>query len=125
MSELQKSLNEVTAWKQGSYAPVRIDPKLPVELIEEYQAQESFLVRPSLRGNAICQAVEPEIANWIAKRLNKCKALETENAKLKQELEAKDKRWQELREFIDEEFEDQRAWWITNKMQEIEGGEND
>jgi len=39
---------------------------------------ESFLVRPGPKENAICQCTSPEIAKWIADRLNLAAKFERE-----------------------------------------------
>ena len=87
MSEEEKSLNSVNTWSQGRYAPAH-SRKLPKELTDQYEKDERFLVRPSARGNAICRAVDPKVAKWIAQRLNLCNNLESENARLKAENES-------------------------------------
>ena len=38
--------------------------------------REKLLVRPSPKGNAICQCTNPEHARWIASRLNLASTLE-------------------------------------------------
>ena len=58
-------------------------------------------------------------------------ALETENAKLKQENEAKEKRWQELLEYVEKMPKsdlpdyDMAFDEVYEKMQELEGNENE
>lgn len=43
---------------------------------DERQREEELLVRPDPMGNAICKAVDPDAAKWIADRLNLAAQLE-------------------------------------------------
>lgn len=45
---------------------------------EKYRTmqEEMHLVRPSTFGNAICRAVDPDMAKWISERLNTAARLE-------------------------------------------------
>ena len=70
--------NNHAAWRQGLYAPEIKVGMLTGEDLKMAQSQEAYLVRPSLRGNAICRTFNPEDAAWIAKRLNTAAKLERE-----------------------------------------------
>lgn len=43
---------------------------------ETYRRQERHLVRPAPTDNAICYCPDPEMAKWIAQRLNLASLLE-------------------------------------------------
>lgn len=62
--------NRIITWRQGVF----IDGPKYAHQSREWKAganiAESFLVRPSPTGNAICKATDPETAAWIAERLN-------------------------------------------------------
>ena len=68
-------MNEIQTWRTGEFID---SPKYPKskEWKDEQRSREQFLVRPSAKGNAICQATDPEYAEWIAERLNLASKLE-------------------------------------------------
>lgn len=61
---------KIDTWAQGIFIQNIKYRSLSQEEISQHQFEESFLVRPSPAGNAICKTVYPEDAKWIAERLN-------------------------------------------------------
>jgi hypothetical protein len=68
-------MNEIKTWAQGRYAPDTARPIMR-DQAEKFERDERHLVRPSIRGNAICRCPDPDDAAWIAKRLNLASQLE-------------------------------------------------
>ena len=67
-----------TNWRQGKFIDQRQYNGWTKEEKDEANYKESFYVRPSATGNAICKATYPEDAIWIASRLNLADKLEAE-----------------------------------------------
>lgn len=61
------------------------------------QRRESMLVRPVPLGNAICQATDPDLAIWIAQRLNHAARFEEANRE----------------RFVKWYTEEKRDWYVT------------
>lgn len=68
--------NTHTTWKPGYFVDQPKYKTWSKEEKERANADESLLVRPTPTGNAICQCVTPELAKWVAKRLNRAAILE-------------------------------------------------
>lgn len=68
-------MNDIQTWQQGRYAPEGRRP-VTVEAAANFERDESHLVRPGLRQNAICHCPRPDDAVWIAQRLNLASRLE-------------------------------------------------
>ena len=68
-------MNQINSWKQGFFIDSPRYPKNK-EWKDERRKEEKLLVRPSPKGNAICKAIDPELAKWIADRLNLASDLE-------------------------------------------------
>jgi hypothetical protein len=68
--------NSYQGWTQGHFIDGPIYSNW--SLLEKLDAEnhERFLVRPSPKENAICECRSPEIAKWIAERLNLAARLE-------------------------------------------------
>lgn len=75
-----RSLVEVGApmhnWQQGRFIDQTKYSHMPESWKKERQDIEVCLVRPHPMGNAICKAVDPETAIWIAERLRMADRLE-------------------------------------------------
>lgn len=59
-----------TGWQQGAFINAREYDHMPDGWKREQREREACLVRPSPKGNAICQAMGADAAQWIARRLN-------------------------------------------------------
>lgn len=68
--------NKHEEWKQGIFVDKREYSHLSEEWKETSRRREQLLIRPSTFGNAICQAKDPETAQWIVNRLNLAARLE-------------------------------------------------
>ena len=69
-------LDDHRTWMQGQFIDGPEYRKQTVSWKDLQRHHEALLVRPSPKGNAICTAVDPETAVWIAKRLNLAAELE-------------------------------------------------
>lgn len=65
-----------TRWRQGLFVDQPQYNNRPVAWKDEMREDESYLVRPGPTDNAICRATTPELAVWIAERLNLANDLE-------------------------------------------------
>jgi hypothetical protein len=81
-------LNKHTGWQQGQYIRLPKYEKLSQGWHEESERLERERVRPSPTGNAICVTFEPDMAKWIAERLNTAAQLESKLATLTAERDA-------------------------------------
>lgn len=82
MAERTEELNKIQTWRQGAFIDGPRYKHWTDDEKETARYQESWLVRPSAMGNAICVVRErPEDAAWIAERLNKCAELEADPLK--------------------------------------------
>lgn len=82
MPERNEELNNIQTWRQGAFIDGPRYKHWTDDEKETARQQESWLVRPSAMGNAICVVRErPEDAAWIAERLNKCAELEADPLK--------------------------------------------
>lgn len=70
------SKERVETWTQGRFIDSYKHRHWTDEMKKEADVIESFIVRPFADGNAICRAVSPDDAKWIAERLNRCAFLE-------------------------------------------------
>lgn len=68
--------NKIESWRQGRFISMRKYSKMGEEWVKQQEIRESTLVRPSATGNPILQAASPEIAIWVAERLNLAAKLE-------------------------------------------------
>ena len=68
--------NDICSWQQGQFIDARQYTKAPDDWKAERRREESHLVRPAPTGNAICRAMSPDDAHWIAQRLNLASKLE-------------------------------------------------
>jgi hypothetical protein len=68
--------NTIETWRQGAFIDHPKYSNMGEKWKNDMRYQESFLVRPSSHGNAILRAVNPEIAKWVAERLNVAAKLE-------------------------------------------------
>jgi len=74
--------NKHAGWHQGYFVDQRQYKRMPESWKDECRRKERLLVRPSSPlGNAICKCNEPEIAEWIAERLNLAAKLESNSPK--------------------------------------------
>jgi hypothetical protein len=71
-----QAISEVTTWQQGRFIDGPEYQHASAEWKEESRKREALLVRPAPTENAICQAVDPDAAKWIAQRLNLAAKLE-------------------------------------------------
>lgn len=67
---------EIQTWQQGGFIDKPQYRNMGEEWKEERRYEESLVVRPSPEGNAICKTNDPEMAKWIAQRLNRSAELE-------------------------------------------------
>jgi hypothetical protein len=81
-------LNKHTGWQQGQYIRLPKYEKLSQGWHEESERLERERVRPSPTGNAICVTFEPDMAKWIAERLNTAAQLESKLAAVTAERDA-------------------------------------
>lgn len=73
--------NKINTWRQGKFIDSRRYDHMSERWKQDQRERESVLVRPGPTDNAICIATTPELAEWIAERLNVAADLE---AKLRQ-----------------------------------------
>lgn len=67
---MTQHLDNVKTWQQGYFISKRQYDHMPEQWKTDAQVSEAHLVRPSPEGNAICTCATPEIAAWLAERLN-------------------------------------------------------
>lgn len=75
-AEFKKRFNAITTWRQGAFIDGKQYSKWTAAEKAKAQFQESHLVRSGPKENPLCQAPVPEMAEWIAERLNLCARLE-------------------------------------------------
>ena len=80
-------------WQQGRFVDQTQYRNWPEEQKKKANTQESFLVRPSPLGNAICKCNYPEDAQWVAGRLNLAAKLEGQTTQLEAELAEAQRRY--------------------------------
>lgn len=68
--------NKHQGWARGTFVDGPRYAREAKEWKDEQRSREALLVRPAPLENAICQAVTPEAAKWIARRLNLAAAAE-------------------------------------------------
>lgn len=64
------AMNQHKTWQQGEFVDSPRYRHSGKDWKDKQRAHEKLLVRPSPLGNAICTAVSPDTAAWIAERLN-------------------------------------------------------
>jgi len=79
-------LNNHTGWRQGEFIDQRQYARWSQEQKDEARAREKYLVRPGPTDNAICTATSPDLAAWIAERLNLAATLESQLAASREEV---------------------------------------
>ena len=68
--------NKHEGWCQGRFVDSRRYNSRSDSWKDDRRREEKLLVRPSPLGNAICKCNDPDIAKWIAERLNLAAKLE-------------------------------------------------
>ena len=68
--------NSINTWRPGRFIDSKEFAHMPDAWKDRRRNEESHLVRPSPKGNAICWCNNPEDAKWIADRLNVAANLE-------------------------------------------------
>lgn len=63
-------LDAVATWAPGRFVDGPEYADLRPEVKAEWDRQERFLVRPSPKGNRVCVCDDPDLAAWVARRLN-------------------------------------------------------
>lgn len=63
-------MNEITTWRPGYFIMKREYEAMPERWKKDQREREPKLVRPHPEGNAICECQDPDMAAWIADRLN-------------------------------------------------------
>jgi len=76
--------NKHTTWVQGRFIDSELFDRWTLEEKRRAREIEALRVRPSPKGNMLCQCPTPEAAAWVAGRLNLAAVLE---ARLKKEEE--------------------------------------
>lgn len=69
-------MNKIRTWSQGYFVDSHQYDHWSSAMKQNADQREKHLVRPGPTENAICHCDDPEMAKWIAERLNLAAILE-------------------------------------------------
>ena len=72
----KEHFNNIVSWRQGKFIDGPNYKKWSEADKANANSYEVCNVRPSPKGNSICRATTPDLAKWIAQRLNLAAELE-------------------------------------------------
>lgn len=69
-------MNLIQSWQQGQFIDQKKYSHMGDLWKDQKRSEEAHLVRAEPTGNALCWCPDPEMAKWVAKRLNLASKLE-------------------------------------------------